>query len=185
MYSRGEVIEINAATHQVRVRLPAKDDLSSPWLDVLVRSTHGDREYGLPKVGNQVACLLDERGESGCVLGAIYSEPDPTPEGMSATKRGMLIEDGARFEYDEEAGRFVLSLPSSALANLCGDAMKVALAELVAEHFDAWKSTFDGHTHAAGALAGGGPSPITGTTGAPLSPAPSTGELGSQQLRSS
>lgn len=184
MYDRGEVIEVSAAKHQVRVKFPSRDDVSSPWLDVLVGSTHGRKEFRLPPVGNQVACLLDDRGESGCVIGSVYSEPDPVPEGASAEHVIAEFPDGAWFSYDPAAHRFKMDLPSGALADLCGSAMKLALADLVAAKFDAWAGVFDGHTHPAGALTGGGPAPIAGMTGAPSSSAPSTGELGSAQLRS-
>src|SRR6187551_1008393 len=102
MYSRGEVVEVNPGSHQVRVKFAARQDVVSPWLDVLVSSTAGDKEARLPKVGNQVACLLDERGESGCVLGAVYSSVDAPPDGITVEQRILELEDGARFAYDQE-----------------------------------------------------------------------------------
>lgn len=184
MYKRGEVVEVSAARHQVRVRFPASDDVTSPWLDVLRGSTLGRREFGLPRVGNQVACLLDQHGESGCVLGAVYSQVDPVPEG--ATDDQVIIEfgDGARLVYSEAQHKITVDLPSGGIAALCGEAMKIALAELVADWGSEFKSIFDGHSHVAGALAGGGPSPITGSTGAPTSSAPEPPDFGAAQLRS-
>ncbi|HXS18034.1 MAG TPA: hypothetical protein VN764_12640, partial [Polyangiaceae bacterium] len=74
----------------------------SPWLDVLVSSTAGDKEARLPKLGNQVGCLLDERGESGCVLCAVYSSVDAPPDGMTVQQRILQLEDGAKFAYDQQ-----------------------------------------------------------------------------------
>src|SRR5690606_35042049 len=131
-----------------------------------------------------VACLLDQHGESGCVLGADYSEVDPVPAG--ATADDVLIEfgDGGRIVYSETASVLTIDLPAEGVAKLCGDAMKIALAELVAEWAAGMKSTFGAHSHTAGALAVGGPAPITGVTGTPSSSAPSVPEFGAEKLRS-
>lgn len=35
--------------------------------------------YWMPEVGARVACLLDEKGEQGVILGGIYTESNPPP----------------------------------------------------------------------------------------------------------
>jgi phage baseplate assembly protein V len=185
MYERGIVSEVNASTVRVRVKFPAKQDLVSGWLDVLQRSTHADQDYSLPKVGNQVAVLLDETGDAGCVLGAVYSSVDPPPA-TSPAKRVMTFADGCRIEYDQSTHVLSVALPSAGKLQLCGAASKVALANLVKAELTSLSNDYKAHTHVAGMLVSGSPgAPVTGTTGAPVAATYSPGEVGSAQVESS
>lgn len=85
----------------VRVRFPADDDLVSPWMPILFRWTKSDKEWGLPAVGEHVACMVDEHADTGVVLGALYSEADK-PAITSPTVWGKSFEDGTRITYDKE-----------------------------------------------------------------------------------
>ena len=94
MYSRGIVVELDVQRHRVRVRFPDRGDLLSPWLEVIVQPY----QYGLPAEGAQMACLLDEHSESGCVVGVVYSEADPAPPGSdvhTGFSRHVQIAGGA------------------------------------------------------------------------------------------
>lgn len=176
MYKRGIVEELDADRHRARVRFPAQGDVLSPWLDVLVRATHGDRDYGLPPKGTQVAVMLDEHEESGCVLGALYSDADP-PDVSDDKVRRITFADGCVIEYDQGAHRMSVELPAGGTLELAGAASPIALASKVADELAAIKTELQSiqsgaasHTHLAGALAappGGGP--VTGMTGAPVS----------------
>lgn len=85
----------------VRVRFPADDDLVSPWMPLLFRWTKTDQEWGLPAMGEHVACMVDEHVESGVVLGALYSETD-SPAIASPTVWAKSFEDGTVLSYDKE-----------------------------------------------------------------------------------
>lgn len=78
-YQEGIVSAIDPKTHKVRCKIPTLEDLETAWLSFLAPNAGGNQFYCLPDVGELVALLLDSRGEGGCVLGAIYSEQDPTP----------------------------------------------------------------------------------------------------------
>lgn len=167
MYDRGIVHEVDVATHRVRVKLPQRQDLVTGWLDVLVLAAHGgERVHGLPKVGTQVALMLDERAEAGCVLGAIYSSADPAP-GLPITTRRMEFGDGGVVEYDAAAHVLRLTVPAGGTLELAGAAEPIALADKVSAQLSAIQTALDSHVHPAGALVApplGGP--CAGVTGA-------------------
>lgn len=184
MYKRGIVKEVDAQTGRLRVTFPAQQDLVSGWLDVLQGSTHGDQDFQLPPVGNQVAVLLDETGDAGCVLGAIYSEVD-APPATAVTQRVMAFTDGCRIEYDQAAHVMKVTLPSSGSLELCGSAGKLALDTLVKAELNKFVTDYTAHIHLAGPLITGLPgAPVTGTTGAPVAVTYSPGEVGSAQVKS-
>ncbi len=111
MYRRAVVEEVDPVSVRVRVRFPDADGMVSWWLEVMQKRSHGDRSYWLPDPGEAVAVLMDERDEAGVVLGAIYSTADPPPV-ASADKRHVTHRDGALFEYDRAAHRWVVAIPA-------------------------------------------------------------------------
>ena len=103
----GTVSAVDAATCRVRVRLPDYDNLRTYWLPVLQRKTQDDKDYHLPDIGEQVVALLDERGEDGVVLGAIYSTADPPPV-ESGDKRHVRFSDGTTVDHDRASHRLTI-----------------------------------------------------------------------------
>ncbi|EBS7636634.1 phage baseplate assembly protein V [Salmonella enterica] len=95
----GIISDIDEAVVRVRVTLPECDNLRSNWLPVLQRNTQNNKDYWLPDIGEQVEVLLDDNGEDGVVLGAVYSSVDTAPL-ASRDKRYVQFSDGAAFEYD-------------------------------------------------------------------------------------
>ena len=57
------------------------------------------RTTGFPDVGEQVKVLLDENGEDGVILGAVYSDVDK-PSFSDKDVRGTKFSDGAEFSYN-------------------------------------------------------------------------------------
>lgn len=103
----GTVAEINDKKHAVRVVFPALEDLQSDWLPVLTLGAGGNQFYCLPDVGALVACVLDEQGESGVVLGAIFNEDDPVP----ATSRNLHVlqySNGTRIQHNRKTGDILI-----------------------------------------------------------------------------
>lgn len=94
-WRRGLVVAVDGTSAKVRVVFPDLDGLKSDWLPVIQASSHGLRLYALPPLGSQVVVLLDEHGEDGAVLGAIYSQADPPP---STDPRAVVADfpDGSR-----------------------------------------------------------------------------------------
>lgn len=74
---RGKVIEGRGS--QVRVQFEDSDGMISPWLDVAQESTIGKKSFRRFKPGELVRCYLDDKGETGEVLCAIYNDQNPAP----------------------------------------------------------------------------------------------------------
>jgi len=62
-----------------RVQFADLDNLISGWLHVVARKSLQDKDCSTLDKGEQVACVLDEHFESGCVIGAVYSDADAPP----------------------------------------------------------------------------------------------------------
>ena len=59
-------------------------------------------------MGEQVEVLLDNNGEDGVVLGAVYSTVDTAPV-ASRDKRYVQFSDGAAFEYDRSTHQLTIN----------------------------------------------------------------------------
>lgn len=166
-YRRG-IVESVGAGHRVKCRLPDRDNMITGWLDVVVPSTSGDRVAWLPKPGNQVALMLDEHDESGCVLGAIYSDADPPDADASTSLRRVAFADGGVVEYDESTSVLRITMPAGGFVELAGAADFVALAGRVLAELQAIQaelssiaSGVNGHTHGvSGAVASAPVAPV-------------------------
>ncbi|HGD3424779.1 TPA: phage baseplate assembly protein V [Enterobacter hormaechei] len=104
----GIICDIDEETVRVRITLPECDNLRSNWLPVLQRNTQENKDYWLPDIGEQVEALLDENGEDGVVLGAVYSTVDTAPL-ASGDKRYVHFSDGAAFEYDRKLHQLTIN----------------------------------------------------------------------------
>lgn len=104
----GIVSDIDETSVRVRVTLPECDNLKSNWLAVLQRNSQDNKDYWLPDMGEQVEVLLDNNGEDGVVLGAVYSTVDTAPV-ASRDKRYVQFSDGAAFEYDRSTHQLTIN----------------------------------------------------------------------------
>ncbi|CZV10500.1 TPA: phage baseplate assembly protein V [Enterobacter hormaechei] len=104
----GIICDIDEKAVRVRVTLPECDNLRSNWLPVLQRNTQENKDYWLPDIGEQVEALLDDNGEDGVVLGAVYSTVDTAPL-ASRDKRYVHFSDGAAFEYDRKTHQLTIN----------------------------------------------------------------------------
>ncbi|MDF0606621.1 phage baseplate assembly protein V [Neisseriaceae bacterium TC5R-5] len=82
-----------------RVRLPDFDNMRTMWLPMVFPKTQADQCCWTYDNGEQVAVLLDARGEDGVILGAVYSSAD-TPPISDPNKFSIRFKDGALLEYD-------------------------------------------------------------------------------------
>lgn len=62
-----------------RVTLPDMDGLTTMPIPVIHQNSDTRIWYWMPEAGQRVACLLDEAGEQGCILGGVYTEANPPP----------------------------------------------------------------------------------------------------------
>lgn len=82
-----------------RVRLTDLGNLRTMWLPIAYPKTQDDQCCWTYDIGEQVALLLDRRGEDGIILGAIYSDADKPPV-TDPNKFMVRFKDGALLEYD-------------------------------------------------------------------------------------
>jgi phage baseplate assembly protein V len=79
IYRVGLVVAQDPVHCMVRVNYPDRDDMVSPWLPIMQKSTAGTQDFWLPRIGEQVHVLHTMDGDSqGVVLGASYSSGNPT-----------------------------------------------------------------------------------------------------------
>ncbi|EFE0679843.1 phage baseplate assembly protein V [Escherichia coli] len=104
----GIISDIDETSVRVRVTLPECDNLKSNWLAVLQHNSQDNKDYWLPDMGEQVEVLLDNNGEDGVVLGAVYSTVDTAPV-ASRDKRYVQFSDGAAFEYDRSTHQLTIN----------------------------------------------------------------------------
>ena len=99
----GVVSAVDEAGHNLRVTIPALEDMETDWLPMTTPAAGGNQFYSLPDEGEQVVCLLDARGENGCVIGAIYSAADKPPA-SSKDKWVRRFKNGTIIEHDRKTG---------------------------------------------------------------------------------
>lgn len=99
----GVVSAVDEAGHNLRVKIPALEDMETDWLPMTTPAAGGNQFYSLPDEGEQVVCLLDARGENGCVIGAIYSMADKPPA-SSKDKWVRRFKNGTIIEHDRKSG---------------------------------------------------------------------------------
>lgn len=106
----GLICDIDPPTGTVRVQFDADDDdadtptsLVSDWLPILVRKAQNDKETFPFDVGEQVCCLMDEFGDTGVCLGALYNSVD-APDGAGDDIYRILYKDGSFEQFDRSAG---------------------------------------------------------------------------------
>ena len=104
----GIISDIDETSVRVRVTLPECDNLKSNWLAVFQHNSQDNKDYWLPDMGEQVEVLLDNNGEDGVVLGAVYSTVDTAPV-ASRDKRYVQFSDGAAFEYDRSTHQLTIN----------------------------------------------------------------------------
>ncbi|EHE1279923.1 phage baseplate assembly protein V [Salmonella enterica] len=115
----GTVSAVDADGVKARVRLPECDNMRTNWLDVLQRNTQNNKDYWLPDVGEQVKMLLDENGEDGVILGAVYSAVDK-PSFSDKDVRGTTFSDGAEFSYNRASHTLTIRGGIERLVIECG-----------------------------------------------------------------
>lgn len=111
---RGVVVEGRGS--QVRVQFEDADGVVSPWLDCAQQSTKGKQSFRRFAKGEMVRCYLDDDGQTGEALYAIYTDRNAAPA------------DGEELFYEQAADGAVLEWGrgSFTYTNSDGTVFKVA-----------------------------------------------------------
>lgn len=99
----GVVSAVDEAGHNLRVKIPALEDMETDWLPMATPAAGGNQFYSLPDEGELVVCILDARGETGCVIGAIYNAADKPPV-ADKDKWVRRFKNGTLIEHDRKTG---------------------------------------------------------------------------------
>ena len=110
----GIVIQVDEPTHSVRCAIPALENMETDWLSVLVHNAKGDQDVDLPDEDTLVKCLLDARGESGCVIGAVYNAQDKPPVSNKDIWMKRFA-NGTVIQHDRRTGKVTVDTPSEVL----------------------------------------------------------------------
>ena len=112
----GIVSAVDEAAHNLRVRLPALENMETDWLPMITPAAGGNRFYSLPDEGEQVVCLLDARGENGVVLGATYNTVDKAP---AASKDVWMrrFKNGTVIQHDRKTGNIDIQTQGTVTVN--------------------------------------------------------------------
>jgi len=120
-FKRGVVTLIDGANpSRVRVKFDDEDGVQSFWLSVMTAGSMGTRHARTPRIGEQVACLVDWRGEDGVIMGGLYSSADPRPAAARENDH-VAFEDGSVAEHDPVSRTHRVQMPGGALFFAVGD----------------------------------------------------------------
>lgn len=100
-YANGVVLLLDPRGRRARVKFEQEDGVQSFWLRVLSKGAAGMKATHMPAIGEQVACLVDWRGEDGVIIGSVYSEADPAPTGAADVDH-VTFSDGTVHEHDPQ-----------------------------------------------------------------------------------
>jgi len=96
MFATGIVVSVNEKTVTARVRFPDRENMIS-W-DLNVNQTRSGMVW-MPRLGEQVNCLMDDALKSGSIIGSFYTKENPPPV-KSTDKCHITFNDGTIIEYD-------------------------------------------------------------------------------------
>ena len=101
----GKISEVDNDKGLFRVSFP-EDKIVSPWMSGVVPNTK-ETKYSSPyDINEHVVCLMDDHGDRGVILGAIYSKASqPTIVGG---KHGVEFSDGTTVEFDPATGKLTI-----------------------------------------------------------------------------
>jgi phage baseplate assembly protein V len=96
----GIVTSINPSKCTARVKFEDSDNLISAELQIVVRGSLKNKDYWMPKVGEQVFCTFNKQ-KNGYILGCLYSD-DSAPPVTDENIRYIAFEDGTTIEYNSK-----------------------------------------------------------------------------------
>ncbi|MBR6711938.1 MAG: phage baseplate assembly protein V [Selenomonadaceae bacterium] len=106
----GKVSAVYPERATARVVYDDKDNMVSAELPVLQAASYQSRFYSLPKVGDNVVCLMAPNGEDGFgfILGSFYSEVNKPPT-TDGNKLMLNISDKLVIAFDESTSELTIN----------------------------------------------------------------------------
>ena len=128
-FKTGIVAEVSGGF--VRVQFKDMDNLVSQLIPVVQPATGLDKHFRMPKVGDQVAILMDGHLEDGAVIGSIYSDPDQPA--LAGDKIGFAHQDGTLVQYDGEAHVAQVAIAEGAQVSITASGVKIKVGSCTAQ----------------------------------------------------
>lgn len=96
----GLVKNIEYQPLRIQAILPDMDGMLSPWAQVLTARTQTAKHFDPPVMGEQVAILLYDDGESALCLGSVFSDVDNSP--ANEHEFCKIFDDGTYITYNSD-----------------------------------------------------------------------------------
>lgn len=109
----GTVSEVKPDTAQVKVNFKESNDTVSYFMPVLQSFAGKNNAYLLPSIDDVVVCLISPRGDSGIVIGSIYTT-NQKPVTTDENKYSFNFEDESVFEYDKKESKLKADIKGNA-----------------------------------------------------------------------
>lgn len=116
----GVISEVRMRDGAVRVTFEDRDSVQSYWLQQLLIKTQTAKLWWPLELGEHVACLVDENGEAGVVLGAIYGR-DAKPN--EAHEKDCILQflNGDGIKHNSETGDLDIRVSGNVSIRADGD----------------------------------------------------------------
>ena len=85
----------------------------SDWLPLPSTGTKSVKSWHPVEVNSQVACLMDDGNNQGCIAAVLWSNTDTPPDFAGENTIGIQYADGAKVYYDSSAHKFIIEAPDS------------------------------------------------------------------------
>jgi phage baseplate assembly protein V len=121
-----------------KVQFKDSDNMVSDELQIGVRGSLKNKDYWMPKVGEEVFCSFTEQ-KQGYIICTVYSEEDPPPV-TDENKRHMEFEDGTTLEYDTKT--HILSIQCTGPINIRANGNVNVAGDVIADGI-----SLKNHTH--------------------------------------
>lgn len=153
----GVITEIDSQKCYARVAF-LDDDIVSDWLQIVVMGATGNKYFHIFDINEQVAVLMDENGEEGVIIGALYN--DKNTAGGNADVPRVEFSDGSFIEYNRNTHEYNVNIQGK--VNITGTevnvtgATKITLVSTAQVEITAPAVSVSGNLTVAGSISAGG-----------------------------
>ena len=107
----GEIVSTKG--HLAKVKLYDCEEFETDWMHIPQMCTVKDKSFSNYEIGTEVALILGENGDDGCIIGALYNDEDVSVSENNNIKT-IVFSDGTNISYDKENHVFLLDIKGDA-----------------------------------------------------------------------